>query len=62
MDDGYGRWSTFFSAIFELLFRSGLLRECQVGADYSAKNNKEPFQNGLADPLLSIMKKIPVLF
>ena len=20
MDDGYGRWSTFFSAIFELLF------------------------------------------
>src|SRR5258708_31080817 len=31
-------WSTFFTAIFEPLFRSGLLCECQVGTNFRAKN------------------------
>jgi hypothetical protein len=37
-DSTFDRWSAFFNAIFELLFRSGLFRECQVGIDYTAKN------------------------
>jgi len=30
-------WSTFFTAIIESLFSSGLLCECQAGTHYTAK-------------------------